>query len=43
MAFVLISRDPALEVRISTTFLKSAFRPVLSVSVAWSMTCSNTL
>ena len=30
----LISRDPALEVRISTTFRKSAFRPVLSVSVA---------
>ena len=34
IAFVLISRDPALDVRINTTSLKSAFRPVLSVSVA---------
>ena len=29
-----LSRDPAFDVRINTTFRKSALRPVLSVSVA---------
>ena len=39
----LISRDPAFDVMISTTCRKSAFRPLLSVSVAWSITCSRML
>jgi len=43
MEAVLISRDPALDVRISTTLRKSALRPVLSVKVAWSITCSRML
>ena len=43
MAVSLISREPAFDVRMSTTFRKSAFRPVLSVKVAWSMTCSRML
>ena len=34
MAAALISREPAFEVRISTTLRKSALRPVLSVSAA---------
>jgi len=37
------SREPALEVMISTTCRKSALRPLLSVSVAWSITCSRML
>jgi hypothetical protein len=36
----LISREPAFEVMIRITWRKSAFRPVLSVSVALSITCS---
>ena len=39
----LISREPAFDVMISTTCRKSALRPLLSVSVAWSMTCSRML
>ncbi len=39
----LSSRDPAFDVMISTTCRKSALRPLLSVSVAWSMTCSRML
>ena len=39
----LISREPALDVMISTTWRKSALRPLLSVSVAWSITCSRML
>ena len=39
----LISRDPAFDVMISTTCRKSALRPLLSVSVAWSITCSRML
>ena len=39
----LISRDPALDVMIRITCRKSALRPVLSVSVAWSITCSRML
>jgi hypothetical protein len=38
-----ISCAPALVVRISTTLRKSALRPLLSVSVAWSITCSKML
>ena len=39
----LISREPAFDVMISTTWRKSALRPLLSVSVAWSITCSRML
>ena len=39
----LSSREPAFDVMISTTWRKSALRPLLSVSVAWSITCSRTL
>src|SRR5204863_410229 len=43
IAAALISREPAFDVRISTTLRKSALRPVLSVSAAWSITCSRML
>ena len=39
----LISREPAFDVMISTTWRKSARRPLLSVSVAWSITCRRML
>ena len=39
----LISRPPALVVMIRMMLRKSAFLPLLSVRVAWSMTCSSTL
>jgi len=36
-------REPAFDVMIRTTCRKSALRPLLSVSVAWSITCSRML
>ena len=39
----LISREPAFDVMIRIDCRKSALRPVLSVSVAWSITCSRIL
>ena len=43
ITLLLISREPAFDVIIKTTFLKSAALPVLSVIVAWSITCRRAL
>ena len=43
MGAALASREPAFDVMMTTTCRKSALRPLLSVRVAWSITCSRML